>query len=900
MEQRLRRHFREAMRRKGNLKRSDITGFFDKAANNGLSLYDLVEQGADQERISDLWQSRLRELRGPGVKGEQIFAAAGVPLKNLYTELFDDERIGRALDRATSSARTRSLKDLTDLLPELKLKCGFDPLPDDMLRNRPTALLVADYGQIPFDPSGHALDALLQWAKAPEPQIAGRLYAADGGYGKTRLALEATKALRRQGWISGLITRQALESGLTPPNPGAKSAIERLLARRGSRGVFLAIDYAETRIRQLHRLAEFLESDSGERPKDGPIRIMLMARSAGAWWTDLRRDDQRIDSFFPPNAETILYTGIAEDRRRAFFAAARDCFAERLGRTVSEPGSPIPDEWITAGSPLLLAMAAYLQAIGIQPDGRTTLLGEIAREERRHWARALGVAEASPAPELQIMALVVGLTSLVQGLAGQDHLNQLQRLVGLAALHAQKFADVEDSARSKSLRQIGEAIQTLYGAEDWVRPVHPDILGEHIVGEALSKAGSPLLAALLDQEPEERVYALVALDRATRGIHDPRTKRAAVTTLIETVPARVGAMADAVLVAATVAVGDLPEVLQKQIIPHADVEGCAALLDRAPRYSAALLGILGKTAARDFALRKKLKPSGANDQTLGQHAKRVNIDSVRLSEAGRREEALTASEEAVKLYRELVGRNRDAFLPDLASALNNLGIRLSNLGRREEALTASEEAVKLYRELVGRNRDAFLPDLASALNNLGIRLSNLGRREEALTASEEAVKLYRELVGRNRDAFLPDLASALNNLGICLSNLGRREEALTASEEAVKLYRELVGRNRDAFLPDLATALNNLGIRLSNLGRREEALTASEEAVSIRRELVGRNRDAFLPDLAMALGAYGQALRSLSRVEDALAAFGEGLELLNPLMGQFGAAFGKSLSRPRR
>ena len=430
------------------------------------------------------------------------------------------------------------------------------------------------------------------------------------------------------------------------------------------------------------------------------------------------------------------------------------------------------------------------------------------------------------------MALAVGLTSLVQGLAGPDHLKELQRLVGLAAVHVPNFAHVEDPARWRSLSQIGDAIQTLYGAEDWVRPVHPDILGEHIVGEALSKAGSILLAELLDQEPEERVYALVTLDRATRGIHDAGTQRAAVTALVQTVPPRVAAMADAVLGAAMGAVGALPEVLQRQIIPHADVEGCAALLDRAPRYSAALLGILGEAAARDFALRNNSMPSGADEQTSAEHARRVNINSIRLSEAGRREEALAASEEAVKLRRELVGRNRDAFLPDLAMALNNLGIRLSNLGRREEALAASEEAVSIRRELVGRNRDAFLPDLASALNNLGAYLSNLGRREEALAASEEAVSIRRELVGRNRDAFLPDLAMALNNLGIRLSNLGRREEALAASEEAVSIRRELVGRNRDAFLPDLAMALNNLGIRLSNLGRREEALAASEEAVN--------------------------------------------------------------------
>ncbi len=46
-------------------------------------------------------------------------------------------------------------------------------------------------------------------------------------------------------------------------------------------------------------------------------------------------------------------------------------------------------------------------------------------------------------------------------------------------------------------------------------------------------------------------------------------------------------------------------------------------------------------------------------------------------------------------------------------ALNNLGIRLSNLGRREQALQATEEAVELYRRLAAANPAAFEPDLAA-------------------------------------------------------------------------------------------------------------------------------------------------------------------------------------------
>ncbi len=67
------------------------------------------------------------------------------------------------------------------------------------------------------------------------------------------------------------------------------------------------------------------------------------------------------------------------------------------------------------------------------------------------------------------------------------------------------------------------------------------------------------------------------------------------------------------------------------------------------------------------------------------------------------------------------------------------------MGRREEALEASVEAVTVYRGLAEARPDAFLPDLASSLNNHAVRLGEVGQREEALEASVEAVTVYRDL-----------------------------------------------------------------------------------------------------------------------------------------------------------
>jgi len=68
-------------------------------------------------------------------------------------------------------------------------------------------------------------------------------------------------------------------------------------------------------------------------------------------------------------------------------------------------------------------------------------------------------------------------------------------------------------------------------------------------------------------------------------------------------------------------------------------------------------------------------------------------------------------------------------------------VNLGELGRREQALAASEEAVAIRRRLAEARPDAFLPDLATSLNNLSNRLGELGRQEQALAASEEAARL---------------------------------------------------------------------------------------------------------------------------------------------------------------
>jgi tetratricopeptide (TPR) repeat protein len=131
---------------------------------------------------------------------------------------------------------------------------------------------------------------------------------------------------------------------------------------------------------------------------------------------------------------------------------------------------------------------------------------------------------------------------------------------------------------------------------------------------------------------------------------------------------------------------------------------------------------------------------------------------------------------------------------------NGLGVRLSYAGLHQQALTAVQDAVDLWRRLAQVNPAAFEPDLAQSLKNLGVMLTRIGRREEALTATQDAVTVYRrlaqaDLLTADPPAFEYALAISLSNLGAMLAGMGRREEALAATQEAVKTLRPLARIN---------------------------------------------------------------------------------------------------------
>jgi len=93
------------------------------------------------------------------------------------------------------------------------------------------------------------------------------------------------------------------------------------------------------------------------------------------------------------------------------------------------------------------------------------------------------------------------------------------------------------------------------------------------------------------------------------------------------------------------------------------------------------------------------------------------------------------------LRRELYASDPEAHCFDLARLLGSYGMTLHGLGRLNEACTAGEEAVKLWRRLHSRNPDKFLKAMTVSLKSCSVLLHSVERFDEAFTLADEVARL---------------------------------------------------------------------------------------------------------------------------------------------------------------
>lgn len=828
-------------------------------------------------------------------------------------------------------------RDSLPLLPPAA-EFGWDlgEPPSDLLRPRRRVVQMVGRARLQ--------DELMRWREA-ERHLGVVVVAGQGGYGKTRLAIEECRSAEAAGWTAGLLALGALDDLGDALDP---------LARWPGR-LFVAIDYAETRPEIVASLILRLMRQRN-RP---PVRLVLVCRQRATRQdvVDLfARGEAREELSHVFHSAELVRLDHQDLDRSELFAEALSTFS-RANRPDARPPRLRADHF---ARPLFLLAAALLKASDPDLDvdalpGDGLMLELLDRHEAGHWERWNAELEAGVGPEVQPTAVALA------ALMGADSAEDAVRVVRL-------LPDFHDATEERA-RAVARWLSRLYGSgrldgTPTIMPLEPDPLAEALVarelvaneellGTAMDAGSAPQLARMLLVLERASARSEALRNLARRHLDDRLGAVLEVSSRSEGEEAGLPAALGLALAALQPAAGAAQVVDSEATLPPdphlrvvlaalaANFHGEQASYDDPDsirRYVNALLGlssVLGVVGRREEAVHPA-EVAVSECRKLADAPGELGFATGHLAEAlytvGRGDDAVKAARESVDLLRkhaEAVGRPA---LPQLGEALNNLGADLLDIGEIDEAIPYLEEAAQLRRKLVRDDPEGHQRLLGSTLSNLGnalaqagdrrrsletieeaaemyktlrekptprsdrefaIVLSNMavllyenGRGAEARAAAQESVDVLRRLVALNRRRFLEDLGGAVANLSNRVSDAGRVTEALALVKEAVEIYRELASWLPDRFRPELASSLNNLSVRLAAGGEFEEALAANRETLEILRELTEQNPARFKPEVAGALANMSNRLSELGRDFEALRAVEEAVELWRELVGQ--------------
>lgn len=571
----------------------------------------------------------------------------------------------------------------------------------------PTELLQAKFEVVSYIDATGIRAQLIDWCAGNARPTAGRLIYGPGGLGKTRLMIKVAATLRQQGWMAGFLDRPHEQLDATLKQRW--QALDQLIAHGEDEGLIIVLDYAEGRQDEVRQIAERLSA----RPESDtrPIRLVLLARSAGEWWTTLHDDTPEVQRVFRgtgSSPDVAALPSISRGQQRLdLFDASLKAFAPLL----SAQGHVLPadepsqercrriESGVGYSRPLAIQMEALLWLASAAPDAGATVVDVLLRRvlglERNHWKKLVGALDEECTRD---MARGVAQVTAVQGVPSAVSTERL--------LMADDFYQGQRTARA-AVDPVVHHLCRAYGKPDGgVGPLEPDLIGEHHVAtvgdiELIDGCLRWIEAEPADMRGKRRHDLLAVLQRATQPEHGTEANNRALTLLDHLVSTQARTLA-AEVVAVMV---DTPGALADRLDQHAD------MLDE--KSLGAIAAALLRVNMRRAHL-ARLRLAAAEVEGADQHESRLN---------------------------------------HLAACMETVGLRLSNFGRHEEALAASEGAVDIRRHLAQTRPDAFLPDLARSISVMSKVLAALERHVEAAQAAHQALEILAPFVERYPEAY---------------------------------------------------------------------------------------------------------------------------------------------------
>jgi tetratricopeptide (TPR) repeat protein len=750
-------------------------------------------------------------------------------------------------------------------------------------------LLRAEHSLVPFSADRIPdLEELRDWANHAEHPLSIRLVTGEGGLGKTRLGIELVRWLNTEGWVSGFVSPDLRQNDL-------HRGWTELIARR--KPALLVIDYAEARQSEVLEIVRLFKRDAPVTP----VRLLLLARSAGEWWDRLPSRDAACEAILSGHAATgpfeLAPLSIDSGSRQTAYQQAIDIFASHLG---IPPTNRVPS--LSAehyGRPLYIQIAALLALRGERIESAEGLTRTLLNHERRYWSRYL-CSEAFPDADVYAEELL-GVATLVGGFATPRQAGEYLKRCGRPI-------------SSNQLSSIFDRLVTLYPGKQGLDAVRPDLLGEALVKRRLLRESAfQLLAAVLGPQ---------ATTQARRSTLAILSRMALVSSPYESVVEDALAvnlrycLAEAIE-ASVQSDGDLPALIERAFrkMGAREASQIAGLLKPHLNYASVRLAAL-RVALAEFELEKtrgKHSRDSNRDEAIRVHADALSHLGDVLDDAGRTEDGVPYTLAACQLLEPLFRRNQHRYANDYSSKLLTHSVLLTRARNVGDALVACEEVIKIragwaskgpvpaadyalallnfgntltvsgrIEEAVQQTKNGMellksvcppinpRTTLISATLNTAIQLTNINDYEAGLALADEATRLLAPLAATNADRFEPDYTLALWVQADCLAEVGRLEEAIKIADDAAGIRRRLVAKDPQRFSSELANFLSNEATLYSRMGQYERALKPTQEAFEIYQRLELRSSTRFSSEVAMAYHNLGSHLADCGRLSEGL------------------------------